>query len=307
MNQEEAREKFCRLLEEIHPAHVAEFLLWIQRRHLVADCSGPHVAEAVRKLDEIAAYVRELVPENAVLPSENIIWPTRGEVADCSPETTVHVDAFLYGDDEIDDLVERGKLSRNYCRACGSRDTAPLSFISHSASRRRAQFVFRELVPYLKDKSVLDVGSRLGVFLYAAHAFTPADPIVGVEMNADLCSLQEKVVHHFGMQDRIKVLNADVRAVPEAVASSDVVVLNNVFDFFVPEPERASLWQFLRRNVKRGAVLVTVPRLETSLAHSDTGIEISEWVRERFVADPLAYAFAEDHDEITEIAAYDVL
>lgn len=38
----------------------------------------------------------------------------------------VHVDAFLYDDEIIDSLCEEGKMSRNYCLACGSHKTAPL-------------------------------------------------------------------------------------------------------------------------------------------------------------------------------------
>lgn len=307
MNLEQAEDKFRELLGQIDPAHSAEFILWIQRRYLMATCAGHQVAEGHHKLMQIASYFRDIVPGNAVLPSETIIVPKEGENADCDPATTVHVDAFLYDDHTIDELVEEGKLSRNYCKACGSQDVAPLTFISHSASARRAEFIFREMVPYLKDKSVLDVGSRLGVMLYAAHAFTPANPIIGVEMNADLCKIQETAIKHFNMEDRIKVVNANVLEVPDLVSSSDVVVLNNVFEFFMPEADQVALWQFLRRTIKKGAILVTVPSLEDSLKSLKTGIVISEWVKQRYVTDPLAYSFVMDHEELSEVCCYEVL
>ena len=41
--------------------------------------------------------------------------------------TTVHVDAFLYDDEDIDRLCDEGRMSRNYCCDCGSHNTAPLS------------------------------------------------------------------------------------------------------------------------------------------------------------------------------------
>lgn len=307
MNLEQAEEKFCELLSQIDPARSAEFILWIQRRYLIANCSGHQVAEAHHKMTQIASYLRTIVPGNAVLPSENIIVPKKGENADCDPATTVHVDAFLYDDNAIDELVEEGKLSRNFCKACGSREIAPLTFISHSASARRAEFIFREMVPYLKDKSVLDVGSRLGVMLYAAHAFTPANPIIGVEMNADLCKIQETAIKHFKMDDRVKVVNANVLEVPDLVSSSDVVILNNVFEFFMPEPDQVALWQFLRRTVKKGAILVSVPSLEDSLKQLKTGIVVSEWVKQRHVTDPLAYSYVLDHEELSEVCCYEVL
>ena len=49
--------------------------------------------------------------------------------ADCDPRTTIHVDAFLYDEDVIDELCDEGKMSRNYCTQCGSRDVKPLSKI----------------------------------------------------------------------------------------------------------------------------------------------------------------------------------
>ncbi|XP_075741569.1 uncharacterized protein LOC142791223 isoform X3 [Rhipicephalus microplus] len=307
MDIEQAKDQFEKLLQQIDPAKSAEFILWIQSRYLMANCAGHQVAEAHHKMRQIAEYLRPMVPVNAVFPSESILVPKKGENADCDPATTVHVDAFLYDDEAIDELVEQGRLSRSYCKACGSHDTAPLTFISHSASARRAEFIFRELVPYLKDKSVLDVGSRLGVMLYAAHAFTPANPIIGVEMNPDLCQIQETAIKHFHMEDRIKVVNANVLAIPDLVASSDVVILNNVFEFFTPEQEQVALWQFLRRTIKKGAILVTVPSLEDSLKNLQTGIVISEWVKQRYVTDPLAYSFVLDHEELTELCSYEVL
>lgn len=47
--------------------------------------------------------------------------------SNCCPNTTVHVDAFLYDDDEVDDLEKEGKLKRYYCRDCGSKNIEPLS------------------------------------------------------------------------------------------------------------------------------------------------------------------------------------
>jgi hypothetical protein len=46
---------------------------------------------------------------------------------DCDPSTTIHVDAFLYDDDLVDELCDQEKLPRNYCVSCGSKNTKPLS------------------------------------------------------------------------------------------------------------------------------------------------------------------------------------
>ena len=47
--------------------------------------------------------------------------------ADCIEAHTTHVDAFLYDDERVDELVENGQISRSFCTSCGSRETRPLS------------------------------------------------------------------------------------------------------------------------------------------------------------------------------------
>lgn len=52
----------------------------------------------------------------------------------------------------------------------------------------------------------------------------------------------------------------------DLMASADVVILNNVWEWFVPTVEgRVTMWEFVRQHLKPGALLVTVPDLETSL------------------------------------------
>lgn len=48
---------------------------------------------------------------------------------DCDLETTIHVDAFLYPDEEIDRLCDSGDLSTHFCVDCGSRQIQPLSIV----------------------------------------------------------------------------------------------------------------------------------------------------------------------------------
>ena len=42
-------------------------------------------------------------------------------------EQTIHIDAFLYDDDAVDDLVEEGKIWREFCADCGSCNLKPIS------------------------------------------------------------------------------------------------------------------------------------------------------------------------------------
>ena len=41
---------------------------------------------------------------------------------------------------------------------------------------------------------------------------------------------------------------------------------------------QVQLWQFLRATLSPGSLLVTIPSLETSLEHLDTGIDLDTWV-----------------------------
>ena len=50
--------------------------------------------------------------------------------SDCYPSRTVHIDSFLYSDEDVNQLCDEGKLSRFYCMECGSHNTRPLSKLS---------------------------------------------------------------------------------------------------------------------------------------------------------------------------------
>jgi len=39
----------------------------------------------------------------------------------------LHMDEFLYSDEDIDELIDNNQLERYYCTDCGSRSIQPLS------------------------------------------------------------------------------------------------------------------------------------------------------------------------------------
>ncbi|KAK0158550.1 hypothetical protein PV328_009539 [Microctonus aethiopoides] len=236
--------------------------------------------DPVATLNSIAKEIRERVPLDAIFPSETIIIPSKGENSNCCPNTTVHVDAFLYDDDEVDDLEKEGKLKRYYCRDCGSKNIEPLIFISNSVSREDLYHIFNTLLPTLDGKIVLDVGSRLGAVLYGAYVYTDAARIIGVEMNKDLCDLQNEVVKKFKMSKRIEILHKRIENAADVLASADVIVLNNAFEFYLSESEQIKVWQFLKANIKRGAFIISRPRIAIALSNLKTNIKADEWVKE---------------------------
>lgn len=74
-------------------------------------------------LVKIGNTIKKIVPFEAEMPSETIVPPTVGDQADCTEVNTCHVDGFLYDDDDVDKLVKKGKLKRQYCADCNSRNT----------------------------------------------------------------------------------------------------------------------------------------------------------------------------------------
>lgn len=218
LNIEQAEEEFQNLLYRVEPKSVAEFLSWINESFVVSD--GKHsgniefdgrsepTSECDVLLRKIAVDIRSELPTTALLPSETVCWPQSGLDSDCSRDTTVHVDAFLYDDDDVDELVNQGALSREYCAKCGCREIMPLTFISHSLSIDQLRFAFTVLVPlseHMKGTLIVDVGSRLGAVLYAVYSYSSGlVNAIGIEMNEDFCKLQKRVIENNGMEANVK-------------------------------------------------------------------------------------------------------
>ncbi|XP_016007571.2 uncharacterized protein LOC107514413 isoform X2 [Rousettus aegyptiacus] len=224
------------------------------------------------------------------------------------PEPTIHVDAFLYDEDFIDSLCEEGKMSRNYCTVCGSHQTAPLGFISHSFSLMELKFIYHHVLPDLSGKVLVDVGSRLGTVLYGGYLYSSALQLYGVELNGDFCQLQEMIIKKYQFTDRVKVLHADICTQGSLLQNADVVIMNNVFEYFLDEAEQARAWEYISHNIrKQGSLLLTVPSLEESLSGLQINIQLSPWVEEV----PLNYdVFPEkdiDREALEQIHLYKIL
>ncbi|OQR71890.1 hypothetical protein BIW11_01411 [Tropilaelaps mercedesae] len=289
---------------------------WLESSDEEQPLSETPFDEASSQLDDIAAFIRNKLPFEAQLPSEKIVTPTSGDNADCNPETTIHIDAFLYPDAEVDKLCDNGILSTYYCADCGSRKTRPLTIISHSASKDRTQFIYQKLLPpdLLNGATVVDVGSRLGVLCYGAYLMSTAERIVGVELNADLCALQESVVQEFAMTDRIQIVNADILNLPEVLAEAKAVIINNSFEFFSDNVKQREIWAFIARNCKPGCALVTVPSLEEAFASLEVPtslIDVARWVRKipvnHDLSNPDIYGGEDSFAEAKGVHLYEVV
>ncbi|XP_030071188.1 uncharacterized protein LOC115478094 [Microcaecilia unicolor] len=255
-------------------------------------------------LQNIAEDLRSCMPMDAVLESEHRAIEKMKQ----KPEPTVHVDAFLYSDDLVDALCEEGKMSRHYCVSCGSHQIAPLAFLSHSFSRVELKFLYQHVLPDLTGKILIDTGSRLGAILFGGYLYSSAARLQGVEINADFCRLQEMILRKYNFADRIQVVHADVCTQASLLQAADVIVLNNVFEYFLEEAEQCRAWIYISSNVrKKGTFLVTVPSLEESLHSLETGIDLSQWVKEVQLDYNVYLGKETDEDALSHIHLYQVL
>ncbi|XP_041352005.1 uncharacterized protein LOC121370677 isoform X2 [Gigantopelta aegis] len=263
-------------------------------------------------IKNIQDELRHCLPVDAISDTERIVFPTSGPNADCDSSTTVHVDAFLFEEDIIDQLVDEGRLSRNYCTKCGSREVKPLTFITHSASASQVKYIFKHLLPNLTGKMLVDIGSRTGAMLYGAHLYSCCKYVVGVEIDEPFCNLQSQIVAKYNMQDRIQIIHGNIMNQQEILKCSQVIILNNVFDFFLSEDEQAKVWHFLYDTVKeKGTLLVTNPSLSEALHHLKISIDLASWVEEQDATLALSEASKHlpdiDDEELTCFHLYKVL
>ncbi|KAG6799929.1 hypothetical protein HZU73_04737 [Apis mellifera caucasica] len=234
-----------------------------------------------KKLNEIKKIIIDIknrIPFDGIFPSEHIVPPIIGENSDCDNKSTKHIDAFLYDDEEVDELIEKGELNNLYCSDCGSTNVKQYNIISHSMSVSDMLYIFH-ILPCLKEKIILDIGSRLGAVLYGAHIFTSAKKIIGVEMNKELCSLQCDIVNKYNMNDRIEIVNKRIEMCPDIIQKSDIIIMNNPFEFYVSELEHTKIWKFLKTNIQSGTILITKPSIEITFKYLKTEIILDKWVK----------------------------
>lgn len=305
MDLRDAQVAFKHVLQQLKCDESRErFLRWVETNYPSNDDSDAgEMAVANQRLDAIAEHLRGVMPPTGMLETENVLPP-----ASCDVKHTVHVDAFLYGNSAVDDLFERGELPKFYCSNCDSRNVRPLTLISHSVSQEQLAFIFQSLLPPLADKTVVDVGSRLGAVLYGAYVFSSAARIVGIELNQSFCQIQQDVVSRYSLQDRIRVLHGDLTSFAEFLQSADVVILHNVFEYFLSKDEEVFRWNFLQTVIRKsGTLVVAIPDLRVMLENVKIDVDqfLSKWVV-RLPVDEVMSA-NDSASELSDITLYQVL
>lgn len=306
MNLNDAKNEILQVLSKTDRQHLPKLVEWLKTSD---DLDDFLVDNQSIILQSIAEDLRASLPLDAMAPSETMAIQKTCQ----KTHPTVHVDAFLYDDEMVDSLCEEGKMSRNYCLSCGSHRTALLEFISHSFSIPELKFLFHNVLPDLTGKLVMDVGSRLGAVLYGGYLYSAAAQLVGVEISLEFVQLQTMAVEKYGFSDRIQVIHGDIRSQSTLLQNADVLIMNNVFEYFMQPSDQMQAWQFISQNFrKKGALLVTVPSIQESLALLQENVSLemlplSQWIEEV----PLDYTVYvkndTDADSLKQIHLYRVL
>ncbi|XP_067310774.1 uncharacterized protein zgc:109986 [Pseudorasbora parva] len=306
MNFNDAKNEMLQVLSKTERQHLPKLLEWLKTSDDLDDFLVDNQSVI---LQSIAEDLRACLPLEAMAPSETMaIQKTQQK-----PHPTVHVDAFLYDEETVDSLCEEGKMSRNYCLNCGSHRTAPLEFISHSFSIPELQFLFQNILPDLTGKLVVDVGSRLGAVLFGGYLYSAASQLVGVEISSEFVKLQTMAIEKYGFSDRIQVIHADICSQAALVQNTDVLIMNNVFEFFMEPSDQMQSWLFINKNFrKKGALLVTVPSIQEALNLLQDAVfletlALRQWIEEIQLDYSVYPKNDTDPDSLKQIHLYRVL
>ncbi|XP_033892744.3 uncharacterized protein LOC117422159 isoform X2 [Acipenser ruthenus] len=268
------------LLSKVESSELPKLVQWLRVSNELDECCTDNNDIILKS---IAEDLRSCLPVEAMVKSE----PRAIQKMQKNPEPTIHVDAFLYDEEFVDSLCEEGKMSRNYCLNCGSHNTSPLD---------------------LTGKVLVDVGSRLGAVLYGGYLYSSASQLVGVEINADFCQLQQMAITKYHFKDRIQVVHADICSQSSLLQNADVIVMNNVFEYFLDAEEQSRAWQCVSQHTrKKGALLLTVPSLQESIERLQFSIQLNQWVEEVPLDYEVYLGQDTDADALKQVHLYRIL
>lgn len=80
-----------------------------------------------QKMSEIIQFLRSALPISALAEDEKMTIPKGDHYEGYTEQNTLHVDEFLYTDEEAQELTDAGRLPQDYCADCGSHNIEHLS------------------------------------------------------------------------------------------------------------------------------------------------------------------------------------
>lgn len=139
------------------------------------------------------------------------------------------------------------------------------------------------------------------------YVYSSASHLIGLELNEEFVRLQNDVLDRYRLKDRVQVLHADVCTQDALLHSTDILVMNNVFEYFMEPSEQVRAWRFIMQNLrKRGSLLVTVPSLQESLSALQVALQPG-WVEELPVNCDIYLGREADPDALRQIHLYQVM
>ncbi|EKF31437.1 hypothetical protein MOQ_004726 [Trypanosoma cruzi marinkellei] len=274
------------------------------------------IGEVDRSLTKVRHFLQERLPYGTIAEPNMPHSSTLVSPAQCGAEPwagkeevrppTFSVDAFMYLEEDIEELVQRGCIAREYCRTCGSIAIGLCEYITHSFSQEQLVYISCYLIPSLSDASyvltsdlclrrrekqvlnasapftcqhVVDVGSRLGVVLLSCYfaaqqqRLKTTRRVTGVEIDDKMIGLQHDVIARFAASPTLLQLDlvhssCFEGAGAEVLREADVIILHNVFEYFSSSTvEHLKCWRRLHEIVaRRGQLLICCPSLEETFA-----------------------------------------
>ena len=154
---EEGKSEFLELMSNFKSAEDSlKFLDWLKdeafeefsNSQIYADES--HIVPCRRQLTEVAMFSRTLQPNfEGIFSTEKLQVPQNSEEG-LNFANTVHVDAFLYDEADVEELTGEGKIPTHFCKECNSKNVCEIEMITHSAARDDLEYIFQALLPDLR-------------------------------------------------------------------------------------------------------------------------------------------------------------
>ena len=126
-------------------------------------------------------------------------------------------------------------------------------------------------------------------------------------MNEELCKLQKNIVKKYKLQKRIEIVHNKIQNVPDVVTSANVIIINNAFEMYISEDEQIDTWQLLKKNTKKGTIMVTNPPLEVTFKNLKIEIVLEDWVKPYKLNEDVDDSMNLDKFLYSDIALYQVL
>ena len=154
---EEGKSEFLQLVSSLKSEDDSlKFLEWLkdealeELRFKLQILDSENLLVSRRQLTEVAMFSRTLQPNfDGIFSTENLQVPQNSEEG-LNFTNTVHVDAFLYDEADVEELTGEGKIPTHFCKQCNSKNVCEIEMITHSAARDDLEYIFQALLPDLR-------------------------------------------------------------------------------------------------------------------------------------------------------------